>query len=88
MDKCPLCCEYFDQIVNHIINCNHWPNGESEDPVCNICKKSVADVSQHFISHHSRLQKCKICNARFFKMSNLKRHMKKHLRIYRFHCSL
>ena len=81
MDQCPLCGDSFDQIVNHIINCQHWYSGEPKDPVCSICKKSVPDVSLHFISHHSRPHKCKVCYVRFFKKINLKKHVKKHLRI-------
>ena len=78
MYQCPLCSESFNQIVNHIINCNHWYSGESEDPICSICKKYVSNVSQHFISHHSRPHKCIKCNVRFFKRRNLKKHIKKH----------
>ena len=66
MDQCPLCGESSDQIVNHIINCHHWHSGDSED--------------QHYLSHHSRPHKCKICKVAFFKMRNLIRHVKRHLR--------
>lgn len=83
MDKCPLCSNYFhpNQIVDHIINCEHWYNGKPDDPVCFLCKKSVPDINQHFISHHSRPHKCVICNVRFFRRINLKKHLKRHLRI-------
>ena len=80
MEKCPLCSESFEHIVNHIINCEHWNSDEPKDPVCTLCKKSVPDISLHFISHHSRPHKCDKCNVRFFKRRNLIKHMKTHLR--------
>ena len=86
MEKCPLCSDFFhkNQIVNHIINCEHWNSGEStKDLVCTLCKHSVFNIRLHFLLCHSRPHKCRICNDRFVKMINLKRHMKIHLRTFK-----
>ena len=80
MEKCPLCSDSLEHIVDHIINCEHWNSDEPKDPVCSLCKKSVPNISLHFITHHSRPHKCKICHDRFFKRTNLIKHVKIHLR--------